>query len=312
MGRKQASKVAEVAVAKMNAELDASTAEDLDEAAQRDMRPAAMGKGEEQLFEKKLTKEEKKELMAKKKAERDAKKKGISVEEALAAIKPKKEADASGASTSKGAAGEAVDEAAAPFFQRTGEQVAHRQNLNMDVCVTGIQLFAGKTELIANGTLQLVYGTKYGLVGRNGVGKSTLLRALSSGAIKLPKFLHIVHVEQEIAGGDETALEAVLRADKEREWLLAKEKELSENEDEEAAGISLAEVYERLEQLDSDNAEARAASLLSGLGFDVDMQAKPTRAYSGGWRMRIALAQALFVNPDLLLLDEPSNHLDVP
>ena len=71
------------------------------------------------------------------------------------------------------------------------------------------------------------------------------------------------------------------------------------------------QVYERLDELDSDNAEARAAQLLAGLGFDVDMQAKPTRDYSGGWRMRIALAQALFVQPDLLLLDEPTNHLDV-
>jgi len=70
-------------------------------------------------------------------------------------------------------------------------------------------------------------------------------------------------------------------------------------------------VYERLDELDSDNAEARAAQLLAGLGFDVDMQGKPTRDYSGGWRMRIALAQALFVQPDLLLLDEPTNHLDV-
>ena len=76
-------------------------------------------------------------------------------------------------------------------------------------------------------------------------------------------------------------------------------------------GISLQEVYERLEELDSDNAEARAAQLLAGLGFDVDMQGKPTKEYSGGWRMRIVLAQALFLKPDLLLLDEPTNHLDV-
>jgi ATP-binding cassette subfamily F protein 2 len=94
--------------------------------------------------------------------------------------------------------------------------------------------------------------------------------------------------------------------------------QLSAEEDFEASnkleaqlGISLAEVYERLDELDSDNAESRAALLLSGLGFDVEMQGKPTKDYSGGWRMRIALAIALFQQPDLLLLDEPTNHLDV-
>ena len=80
---------------------------------------------------------------------------------------------------------------------------------------------------------------------------------------------------------------------------------------EKALNISLGEVYERLEELDSDNAEARAAQLLCGLGFDVPMQRKPTREFSGGWRMRVSLAQALFTKPDLLLLDEPTNHLDV-
>ncbi|KAF4722543.1 ATP-binding cassette sub- F member 3, partial [Perkinsus olseni] len=77
-------------------------------------------------------------------------------------------------------------------------------------------------------------------------------------------------------------------------------------------GIDLMEVYERLDELDSENAESRAATILAGLGFDNEAQARPTKEYSGGWRMRIALAQALFMTPDLLLLDEPTNHLDVP
>jgi len=123
----------------------------------------------------------------------------------------------------------------------------------------------------------------------------------------------VVHVEQEIAGDERSALRTILEADREREWLLQVEAALVDGEDalEKQLGISLQEVYERLEELDSDNAESRAALLLSGLGFDTDMQAKPTREYSGGWRMRIVLAQALFLKPDLLLLDEPTNHLDV-
>ena len=81
-----------------------------------------------------------------------------------------------------------------------------------------------------------------------------------------------------------------------------------EPEDEALQPISLNEIYERLDELDSDSAESRAAMVLTGLGFDSEMQNRPTREFSGGWRMRIALAQALFLQPDLLLLDEPTNH----
>ena len=161
--------------------------------------------------------------------------------------------------------------------------------------------------------LALNHGRNYGLVGRNGVGKTTLLRSLSEGLIALPSYLNVVHVEQEVEGDGTGALETVLRADGEREWLLQVEQALVAGDEETEARlkISLNEVYERLEEIDSDNAESRAAQLLAGLGFDADMQGKPTREYSGGWRMRIVLAQALFLRPDLLLLDEPTNHLDV-
>jgi len=198
------------------------------------------------------------------------------------------------------------------FHIRTGPDCALRQSLDMNIKVENFGLAAGSRELIGSGLLALTYGTKYGLVGRNGVGKSTLLRAIASKQIKLPSFLHIIHVEQECVGDHRSALQTVLDADKERSWLLETEKDLVENEkDEDQWGINLNEIYERLDELDADGAESRAATILSGLGFDTDMQGKATREYSGGWRMRIALAEALFVQPDLLLLDEPTNHLDV-
>ena len=127
--------------------------------------------------------------------------------------------------------------------------------------------------------------------------QTTLLRQLAEGLIALPKFLNVVHVEQEVIGDERTALATILEADKEREWLLKVEALLCDTDDgdalEKALNITLNEVYERLEEIDSDHAEAHAAQLLSGLGFDKDMQGKPTREYSGGWRMRIALAGAL-------------------
>ena len=123
---------------------------------------------------------------------------------------------------------------------------------------------AGKQELLDSAVLALNYGVKYGLVGRNGVGKTTLLRHLAEGLIPLPRHLHTVHVEQELEGDGRTPLQAVLQADGEREWLLATEQTLvdGDEETEKELGITLNEVYERLEELDSDNAEARAAQLL--------------------------------------------------
>jgi ABC-type multidrug transport system ATPase subunit len=234
-----------------------------------------------------------------------------------------------------------------PFFERSGPTAAKRKSMDMNIRIGGIRMCAGKQELLDSAVLALNFGVKCngpsalrpwlvrpplqpharrarptcvalraaadGLVGRNGVGKTTLLRHLAEGLIPLPKFLNVVHVEQEIAGDDRTALQTILQADEEREWLLAVETLLCEGDDslEKELNITLGEVYERLEEIDSDNAPARAAQLLSGLGFDVGMQNKKTKEYSGGWRMRIALAQALFLKPDLLLLDEPTNHLDV-
>ncbi len=152
-------------------------------------------------------------------------------------------------------------------------------------------------------------GTKVGLVGRNGVGKSTLFKlilgdlAAQSGEILLPKRATIGAVEQEHPATPVTLIDTILAADVRREALNA-ELETAQPED-------LAEIYQRLSAIDADRAPARAAEILSGLGFSNDDLDRPMAEFSGGWRMRVALASALFAEPDLLLLDEPTNYLDL-
>ncbi|KAJ3131479.1 hypothetical protein HK100_006308 [Physocladia obscura] len=179
--------------------------------------------------------------------------------------------------------------------------------------------FAGK-KILTGANLSMSYGRRYGLVGKNGIGKSTLLRAIAHGELLLPSHIRILHVEQEIAGGDIEAIASVLQADVEREGLLAEEKALNATiqrtsispEEANAAAERLKAVYLKLEEIDSDKAESRASMILNGLGFTPAQQRAATRTFSGGWRMRLALARALFCRPDLLLADEVTNYLDFP
>jgi ATPase subunit of ABC transporter with duplicated ATPase domains len=203
------------------------------------------------------------------------------------------------------------------FQIRTGPDASRNRTRNLDIEINDVTMYAGGSELLNHAMVKLVYGVNYGLIGRNGVGKSTLLRNLSSKSIGIPEFVFVMHVEQEITGDETTVLNSVIQSDKEREYLLDLERRILDldpvdHPSQDADGIGLMEIYERLEELDSENAEVKAATILAGLGFDAESQARPTKEFSGGWRMRIALAQALFMNPDLLLLDEPTNHLDVP
>ena len=167
---------------------------------------------------------------------------------------------------------------------------------------------AGRT-LLEGASFNLDPGRKLGLVGRNGAGKSTLLKAIAGefepdgGRIRFAARIRMGYVKQEAPGGEATLLETVLAADTERGALLA---ELDHAPPERAADI-----HARLDAIRADAAPARAATVLAGLGFDDAAQNRPSGEFSGGWRMRVALAQALFLEPDLLLLDEPTNHLDL-
>ncbi|MEO1987512.1 MAG: ABC-F family ATP-binding cassette domain-containing protein [Martelella sp.] len=164
--------------------------------------------------------------------------------------------------------------------------------------------------LIENASVSIPDGMKAGLVGRNGAGKSTLFRVLTgalapeTGTVSLPKRARIGQVAQEAPGTEDPLIDIVLAADKERAALLD-EAETARDPD------RIAEIHTRLADIDAHSAEARAASILSGLGFDEAAQKRPASSFSGGWRMRVALAAVLFSEPDLLLLDEPTNYLDL-
>ncbi|MGA7787978.1 MAG: ABC-F family ATP-binding cassette domain-containing protein [Xanthobacteraceae bacterium] len=158
-------------------------------------------------------------------------------------------------------------------------------------------------------SVMIPVGAKVGLVGRNGVGKSTLFKLIlgdlvaDGGEIALPKLARIGSVDQEHPATPVTLLDTILAADTERDALNA---QLETAEPEE-----LGEIYHRLIEIDADRAPARAAEILSGLGFSNADLTRPMAEFSGGWRMRVALAAALFAQPDLLLLDEPTNYLDL-
>jgi ATP-binding cassette subfamily F protein 3 len=174
---------------------------------------------------------------------------------------------------------------------------------DISYAVEGRPLFEGASAIIPT-------GHKVGLVGANGAGKTTLFRlirgelALESGAISVPRGARIGGVAQEVPSSQVSLLDTVLAADTERAALMAESEAATDP-------ARIAEIQTRLSDIDAWSAEARASSILKGLGFDDADQRRPCADFSGGWRMRVALAGVLFAQPDLLLLDEPTNYLDL-
>ncbi len=176
--------------------------------------------------------------------------------------------------------------------------------------LNGITVRLGGRTILDRASAALPPRARVGLIGRNGAGKTTLMKVVAGlldpdeGSVEMPRAARIGYIAQEAPSGTTTPFEAVLAADTERAALMAEEEATQDHH-------RIGEIHERLIAIDAHAAPARASRILVGLGFDETMQHRPLDSYSGGWKMRVALAALLFSEPDLLLLDEPSNHLDL-
>src|SRR4051812_40877616 len=176
--------------------------------------------------------------------------------------------------------------------------------------INGLTVRLGGRTILDRASAAIPPGAHIGLIGRNGAGKSTLMKAIiglidpDEGSIEMPRRTRLGYIAQEAPTGTATPFETVLAADGERARLMEEAENCSDSH-------RLGDIHDRLLAIDAYTAPARAARILLGLGFDEEMQGRPLDSFSGGWKMRVALAALLFSEPDLLLLDEPSNHLDL-
>ncbi|RKP28199.1 P-loop containing nucleoside triphosphate hydrolase protein [Syncephalis pseudoplumigaleata] len=201
-----------------------------------------------------------------------------------------------------------------------------RTKLNVDLTCTGVLTSEPRSrdikiesftmsyfgnELIQNATIELNFNRRYGLIGANGSGKSTFLKAMADREVPIPEHIDVYLLREEAPPTNMTPLRYVVKSAEDEVARLEQQIEQLLGEDDGADNPLLDDLYERIESMDAATFESRAATLLHGLGFDKAFMAKNTEDLSGGWRMRVALAKALFVRPTLLLLDEPTNHLDL-
>lgn len=182
-----------------------------------------------------------------------------------------------------------------------------------DIKLEKFSISAHGKELFVNADLYVVAGRRYGLVGPNGKGKTTLLKHIANRALNIPPNIDVLLCEQEVVADETPAVQSVLKADTKRLKLLEQEKRLQSRleKGDDSAAERLEKVYEELRASGAASAEAKARRILAGLGFTPEMQDRETKRFSGGWRMRVSLARALFMEPTLLMLDEPTNHLDL-
>jgi len=232
--------------------------------------------------------------------------KKLNKKEAAAAAKAKKEA-----AKEKAKAAEALLASKEGVLQTaaiSGILTSKPDSKDVEISHFSVSIYG--SELIQDATLTLTYGHRYGLIGQNGSGKSTLLQALAAREVPVPDFIDIWHLHEEAKPMERTAVECVVDTVRDEAARLEAESEkLLEDFGPEAP--QLEDIYDRIEKLDPSTFESRACELLYGLGFSETMMARQTKDMSGGWRMRVALAQALFIEPMMLLLDEPTNHLDL-
>jgi len=182
--------------------------------------------------------------------------------------------------------------------------------MSRDIKIDNFSVTFHGAEMLQDTKLELSCGRRYGLIGANGSGKSSLLAVLGNREVPIQDHIDIYYLSREVPASSKTALEAVMEADEERIKLEKLAEELALQEDDDAQDY-LQEVYDRLDEIGADTAEFKASHILQGLGFTQSMMHKKCKDFSGGWRMRVALARALFLKPHLLLMDEPTNHLDL-